>query len=808
MKRSAGFVFGFLAILIFFQTGLAQVSGCQAMKSSMLPPPYSSPENRRSDTFNILKYTISLDIGNSASKQISGNTVVKLIPKMNGQSFIRLDLLKLIVDSVKDAGVLLNFTYNDTILKVNFSTVKNTTDSTSLAVYYHGAPVMDATGWGGFYFDNTQGAEYAFNLGVGFGASPHNYGRVWFPCFDNFIERSSYEFKITADSSRRAYCNGKLTSDIVNGSQRTRTWVLTEEIPTYLASVTVAKYRQVNKTFNSINGPKPVVIASVAQDTGGVKVAFANLLNCLKGFETYYGPYMWNRVGYCLVPFNGGAMEHATNITYPRSAIGSLNYEDLYTHEMSHHWWGDLITCETKEDMWINEGFATYSAYMFFEWQYGRKNALDRIKTTHQDLLHFLHQNEGFRAISGVPHSLTYGDHVYKKGADAAHTLRGYMGDSAFFKGIKFVMQQKAYNSINSIELRDLLQQSSGLNLQSFFNNWIFAGGWANFDIDSVKYESAGTGYNAVVSLRQNLFGATTLHSDVPLELSFFNPGWGRVVQQVVMSGASKTFTLPVPYLPAYIALNYDTKISDATSHEYKTIKAPGAFQYNLSKALVTVASPGSDSSLLRIIHHYAAPGKFKDPSKGHILSDQHYWTIEGILSSGFSASLGLNYDGSKSNNPGAYLDTMLTRVNGDSLGLFYRKDATEEWQYLRNVKKIKYNAKSGFLQLNELKTGQYTFANVGDTSTVGLNEQGILSGIKIFPNPAHKNCTVSIPGKNVDIQEYTILFTDVQGKTVLKKSLSSQNSEIELTGLSAGTYVINVHKGGHLMHSQKLMLD
>src|SRR4051812_511852 len=103
-------------------------------------------------------------------------------------------------------------------------------------------------------------------------------------------------------------------------------------------------------------------------------------------------------------------------------------------HELSHHWWGNLLTCETPEDMWINEGWASFSADLFFEWQYGKPTYLQRVKSRHEDIVHYLHHTEGgFRAISGLPHNLTYGSHVYEKGADMIHNLRGYLGDADFF---------------------------------------------------------------------------------------------------------------------------------------------------------------------------------------------------------------------------------------------------------------------------------------------------------------------------------------------------------------------------------------
>jgi aminopeptidase N len=141
------------------------------------------------------------------------------------------------------------------------------------------------------------------------------------------------------------------------------------------------------------------------------------LPNAVLGFENYYGPYVWNRVGYCLVPFNSGAMEHATNIAYPQAATGIAYEVDLMAHELSHHWWGDLMTCETQEDMWLNEGMANYSEKLFLEWTYGYGKYLAEVKSEHDDIVKYIHLREkGFRAISGIPHEYTYGDHVYKKG--------------------------------------------------------------------------------------------------------------------------------------------------------------------------------------------------------------------------------------------------------------------------------------------------------------------------------------------------------------------------------------------------------
>ncbi|MBK7816751.1 MAG: hypothetical protein IPJ60_03810 [Sphingobacteriaceae bacterium] len=101
---------------------MAQEFSCQLGKRAAITatPPYYSAENLRSDTFDVFKYFINLEIGTAANKFIKGNTIIKFAPKQNNKTFIRFDLLKLLIDSVKEGSTVLTYGYNDTILKVNF----------------------------------------------------------------------------------------------------------------------------------------------------------------------------------------------------------------------------------------------------------------------------------------------------------------------------------------------------------------------------------------------------------------------------------------------------------------------------------------------------------------------------------------------------------------------------------------------------------------------------------------------------------------------------------------------------------------
>ena len=175
-------------------------------------------------------------------------------------------------------------------------------------------------------------------------------------------------------------------------------------------------------------------LTALPGDTTNMKLSFTHLDEAMQAFEGRFGAYRWPKVGFSAVPFNAGAMEHATCIAYPKSLLdGTTNYETLMAHELSHHWWGDLVTCRTAEDMWLNEGWASFCEMLFTEALYGEEAYRDAVRDNHKDVLLYAHRSDGGRfPVSGIPLNITYGDHVYNKGADVARNLRSFMGDEDF----------------------------------------------------------------------------------------------------------------------------------------------------------------------------------------------------------------------------------------------------------------------------------------------------------------------------------------------------------------------------------------
>ena len=151
------------------------------------------PYDKRSDTVHIYHYDIHLDFTNYSSFKLFGKTRVYFSPISQSINSVTLDLLGPDVDSVKSkSGQSLNFSADDKSFTVTLSSALASTDSSYFDVYYHGTPVTDSQ-FGGFYYNSS----YAYNVGVSLSAIPHNYGKTWFPCQDNFVNRSTYDLYIT-----------------------------------------------------------------------------------------------------------------------------------------------------------------------------------------------------------------------------------------------------------------------------------------------------------------------------------------------------------------------------------------------------------------------------------------------------------------------------------------------------------------------------------------------------------------------------------------------------------------------------------
>lgn len=752
----------------------------------------------RTDTFDILSYTINAAFLNYQTDQKIDASTVLDIDVLETATSISLDLLELNVSEVKIDGATVSFTYNSPKIHIPVSVLRG--QNIKVEISYSGTPQSDSQ-WGGFYFRN----EYAYNLGVGFAADPHNFGRVWFPCFDNFVDRAEYYMNVTVDSGYRAYGNGYLTEVVNNGnSTRTFKWTMDEPIPTYLAAVAIAPYEEVKFDVDGI----PVLLTAVEADTANLRSSFRNIPSCIRSFESLYGDHTFDRIGFNIVPFNAGAMEHATNIAYPRYAIagGGLDFETLYAHELAHHWWGNTITCRTQEDMWLNEGWASYSENIFLEEVYGRAKYDEEVEANHRQVLQFAHVQDGaILPVSGVSHANTYGRHVYNKGGDMVHTLRGMMGDDKFFEACKSFQAKFRFKDVSTDDMKNHFQDYSSFDISGFFDQWVKTAGFPHFDILRARKE--GDSYS--VTIKQTPRFNEEVYKGVVVTLSAFGSDFTRFDQQIVINESEQVFLVDCPFEPEFWSFDFDDLISDAVTTDWAFLENEEEIDMEHGMLNNVKVTTSQDSILLRVDHHWApADGTYGGPV-GAQLSRQRYWTIDGVWDENTEIAAELIYSGLITNSPTfGYLDNELIRITEDSLVLLYRPHAKAPWAEAKDYTKDAGSLfdKRGTMEISKLKKGQYTLA-MYDANLASTLELEVSPSFKVYPNPASKEITVELGDrKSVD----TIEITDLTGRVVqtVEVKPNTKKEVVDISKLTSGVYFVGVISKGLAYDLQKIRVD
>jgi len=736
----------------------------------------------RSDTFNIVHTDIYLDFTNWSSKSLDGETELTVVARASGLNSIRFDLLQLTVDSVWIDDASASFTYVSPTLQVDFPAALNSGDTARVKVFYRGQPTIDGSQWGGFYYLN----NIAYNLGVGFDADPHNYGRTWFPCFDQFVERSTYSISTLTNGGRVSQAVGLRTQEtFLNGDTLFTQWELPQEIPSYLVGIAIGPYHRLTDQYTSIDGRViPIEIAATTNDTADARVSFGHLKDAMLCFENWYGPYYWDRIGYVLT--GQGAMEHPTNVAYPAQTVdGSFTYDFLMAHELAHHWWGDLTTCAEAGDMWINEGMAEFNSHLFFECLNGRDDYIEKVKDNWYSVITSSHNVDGgFIPIVGVGHSNTYGDHVYYKGAGVVHNLRAYLGDSLFSSSLKQILVDRTLDTLSTDGFETALNNITGMNMTPFFDDWLRNPGFAQFGIDSVNFQTNSGSTDVFVRLKQGLYNAPQLFTQVPVEIGFYDNQWQLHVEKVLFSGAEQSYNFQFPFAPEWIVMNPNGNLNSGSTYNEELFTQPIS-RGNQQSFMTLDVSAENDSSWIRRTHHFAGPGGNVQGNPLPRISANHYWTVSGSMSSSFRASAIIRYDG-RPNSSG--LDQDLVSVTEDSLILLYRPRPGVTWtEYPHYTKNVIGNPSNqfGMIEIDSLALGEYAFANgVAAISLDEPSEQSIL----LYPNPAMDKLYVS----GFDLNQDYAVYNDL-GQVMLQGTIS-EGAFIDIRGLSAGNYLLEMN--------------
>ncbi|MBE0661765.1 MAG: T9SS type A sorting domain-containing protein [Bacteroidales bacterium] len=709
--------------------------------------PFPAHCNVKGD-FDVTHYEIRLDVLDFTTKVIHGQTTVTFVSNIANLNSIELELRQLGIDSVFfESQKISSFSHSADNLAITFPNPVAQDDTVAVTVFYHGIPFSES--WGGFHFSG----QYAFNLGVGFETYPPNLGKAWFPCADDFYDRALFDFHIRITDNKQASCGG-LLQEITSHGDGTHTfhWKMDYNIPTYLASVAIGDYVAVTDTFNGMERDIPIIIYVRPADEWKVAGSFANLQTIMANLEARFGPYPFERIGYSGTAL--GAMEHAGNVAYPSNYIdNTLTYEWLYTHEISHMWFGNRVTCAGPGEMWLNEGWAVWNELLFREDLYGPETSLITQRSKHRQILQYLHTSQGdggYHALYNIPPAYVYGNTVYQKGGLVVHTLRNYLGDDLFFPAVQFYLDTFAYHHASSFDLRDVLSQHSGLDLTGFFDSWVFEPGFPHYSIDSFNLTTQG----AEVFVRQRGKGRDFLGDANIVEITFMDQNRQIFSDTLKFDGQTGSKVFNIPFEPVIAMMDYNEKICDATTDRAHTIVNTGTIEFadTFSKLLV---SSVEDTAFVRITHNWVPPDPLQDSLPGLTLSPYRHWHVDGIIPEGFDSEIHFFYQST------AYIDNDLIINAADSLVILYRPTIADDWQ---SVPFTRYGPWSvGWIMLDTLRLGEYTLA-IWDAMYVGNKEiEHYGNQLNCYPNPSNGKVNISWQAANAG----RLQITDLQGKVV-----------------------------------------
>jgi aminopeptidase N len=358
-------------------------------------------------------------------------------------------------------------------------------DSFYLQVSYEGLPPTGGGPLGGGGMTNDEspswGNQVTWSLSEPFAAYE------WFPCKQLLTDKiDSVYINVTTSAENMAGSNGLLTAVVdLPGDKKRYEWKTNYPIAYYLISVAVAEYVDYSIYANPIGAAEPILIQNFIYNNPLTLPYFEDDINetvdFLEHYSELYGmyPFANEKYGHCMAPLGGG-MEHQTMTTQ------GFFERTLTAHELGHQWFGDNVTCGSWSDIWLNEGFASYSEeIMLAEFYPG--DEISSMANRHDNIKGEAGGSVWVEDSLNVS-SIFDGRLTYDKGAAIVHTLRFLINDDeAFFDILQTYQETYKDSTAVAADFKEIAETISGVDLTAFFNEWYYGEGYPTYSIEYVQ---------------------------------------------------------------------------------------------------------------------------------------------------------------------------------------------------------------------------------------------------------------------------------------------------------------------------------
>ena len=432
---------------------------------------------------------------NFENKELNGQEWVTLQPHFYKTKEVVLDAKAMIIHTVALGGANLNYNYDGFKLTIDLPKEYKKGETFTLYIKYTARPEKvkskgsnAITSAKGLYFINPTGENPNKPTQIWTQGETES-NSCWFPTIDSPNQKTSQEIYITVPNKYKTLSNGTLVSQTINGDNRIDYWKFNQKHAPYLFFMGVGEYEIIKDSYKNI--PIDYYVekkyAPLAKDIFGLTPEMIGFFENKLGVD-----YPWNKYSQIVArDYVSGAMENTTAVIHGESAyqmkgqlVDENRQENTIAHEIFHHWFGNLVTSESWSNLALNESFANYSQYLWREYKYGKTNAdahlyenskayFDNSDNFNKKLVRYYYDDKEdmFDLIS------------YNKGGTILHMLRNYLGDKAFFSGLKKYLIDNQYKSAEVSHLRLAFEEVSGLDLQWFFNQWFYGAGHPNIQV-------------------------------------------------------------------------------------------------------------------------------------------------------------------------------------------------------------------------------------------------------------------------------------------------------------------------------------
>ena len=722
------------------------------------------------ENFDVMHYDINLLNFDFTEHTLQGDVYINLIATTTTNTFV-FELKSLTVNHVESFfSTVCNFSQEGDLVIVTTEEALGSGQIGTIHIEYGGNTFNES--WGGIMWTN----GYVCNMGVGFESIPHNLGKCWFPCVDNFTDKATYLLTIRIPNDKKAICGGNHVNTFNNGDgTSTWHWEIPQEVATYHVSFAVGDYVEWTDTYNGIERDIPITVYVKPSQINNVPGTFVHVKDIASFYENCFGPYPFNRIGYVVTSV--GCMEHVDNIGITSGIVtGNTSQEEYVAHEMSHMWFGNKVTCSTAEDMWLNEGFAQFCGVFYRSAVYGEDDFQQAMSTKINTITSWCKSENNWIPLNNIPQTMTYdGSAVYNRGAVVVNTLMNYLGRDTFLAALRSYLNAYNYSAASSEALRDALTAATGIDMSGFFDTYVFTAGMPHYGVDILNVTPNGNQYDVTVRMTYQHIGPEHVGQNNRVEVTFVDNAGELQTVLINWDGAEANWTFPLDINPIAAFADYYNHFLDAKFD--KNLTATTTQNLGINQQLSISVNSVNGSVMLRGEEHYVAPDD--DPNIPALtLSTRHYWNVLRLDLGDAEVSGRFAF----SNNSG--MDGDIIHTENDSAVLLYRANINEVWHTIPYVQQG--NWKVGTFTVSDLQSGQYTIGAI-DKAHLGIGE--ITEDVDLFtvtPNPANDQIKVK-----TSIDDSKALIVNTLGQTIGSFSVKGKEITIPVSDYKSGVYFV-----------------